>query len=241
MSGRKWRPSVEVCKIIWTPIRADTKADGGLASLEVISVPDHQWIPAVIQSSLSLNIYNRCVFLDPTAVIFLMNVISPSPVLSKTLKYLIKKSLSPPRLNEAEIVCACAYVCLSGGLNICDPSSLLVIVIYSQSLLSCLCSRAGLEWLTWNCLPNHAAPHCADVLLSGGETQSFVSHSQFLSLTFYVGVPHFRKRVVNCLCFFAFLLCLSFLNDFFPQLRAGPEGCRAHFSQFGGRVSWAVP
>lgn len=50
-SEKKTRgPSVVLYNTIWPLISADTKADGGIASLVAIPVPDHQWIPTVILS-----------------------------------------------------------------------------------------------------------------------------------------------------------------------------------------------
>lgn len=60
---KKQSPSVIRYNTIWPLISADTKADSSVASLVAIPVPNHQWIPTVILSSLLLNIYNTRVFL----------------------------------------------------------------------------------------------------------------------------------------------------------------------------------
>lgn len=79
-------PSVVRYNTIWPLISADAKADSSVASLVAIPVPNHhQWIRAVILSSVLLNIYNTWVFLDPPAIVCLMNLLPPSPVSSLAL------------------------------------------------------------------------------------------------------------------------------------------------------------
>lgn len=79
-NNEKTGPSVVGYNTTWPLISADAKADSSVASLVAIPGPTHQWIPTVIQSSLPLNIYNTQVFLDPCAIICLMNLLPPSPV-----------------------------------------------------------------------------------------------------------------------------------------------------------------
>lgn len=84
-SERKKRgPSVVLYNTVWPLISAD-KADGSVTSLAAIPVPNHQWIPTVILSSLLLNIYNRWIFLDHPVIVCLINLWPQNPVSSLIL------------------------------------------------------------------------------------------------------------------------------------------------------------